>query len=110
MYAGRLVSNDGDSVVPPTEHDARPNVVSADPNRKVNGRKRNGGGAKMHASRPDQAKKGAVSPDGPGTDTHLCIPFGNKEVALQLGARYRSGGWYAPSGTDLACFRQRGWL
>ena len=109
-YAGRPASNDGDSVVPPTDHDARSNLVFAKPDRKVNRRKRNGGGAKGHANRPDQAKEGAVSPDGHGTDTALRIPFGNKEVALQLGARYRSGGWYAPSGTDLAGFRQRGWL
>jgi DNA topoisomerase-3 len=33
------------------------------------------------------------------TGTPLRIPYGNKEVALKLGARYRSGGWYA-----------RGWL
>jgi hypothetical protein len=36
--------------------------------------------------------------------------FGNKDVALRLGARYRAGGWYAPSGVDLAEFQQRGWL
>jgi len=110
MHAGRAASNDGDSSARPIDHDARSKVVSAKPNRKVSGRKRNGGGAKGRASRPDQAKEDAVSPDGPGTDTPLRIPFGNKEVALQLGARYRSGGWYAPPGADLACFRQRGWL
>jgi DNA topoisomerase-3 len=110
-YAGRPALNDGDSVVPPTDHDARSNLVFAKPDRKVKRRrKRNGGGATGHTSRPDQVKEGTVSTDGPGTDTPLRIPFGNKEVALQLGARYRSGGWYAPSGTDLACFRQRGWL
>ena len=43
-------------------------------------------------------------------DTPLRIPFGNKEAALRLGARYRAGGWYAPSGTDLDAFRERGWL
>ena len=32
------------------------------------------------------------------TGTPLRIPYGNKEVALKLGARYRSGGWYAPPG------------
>ena len=45
-----------------------------------------------------------------GTDIPLRIPFGNKEAALQLGARYRSGGWYAPPGVDLGAFRERGWL
>ncbi len=45
-----------------------------------------------------------------GTDTPLRIPYGNKEEALKLGARYRSGGWYAPFGVDLAAFGARGWL
>ncbi len=40
----------------------------------------------------------------------LRIPYGNKEVALKLGARYRSGGWYAPPGVDLSAFAERGWL
>lgn len=43
-------------------------------------------------------------------ETPLNIPFGNKEEARQLGARYRAGGWYAPPGIDLAAFRDRGWL
>jgi DNA topoisomerase-3 len=51
----------------------------------------------------------AAAPVGAG-DTPLKIPFGNKEVALQMGARYRAGGWYAPPGVDLAGFRERGWL
>jgi DNA topoisomerase-3 len=45
-----------------------------------------------------------------GISTSLRIPYGNKEVALKLGARYRSGGWYAPPGVDLAAFGERGWL
>ncbi|MEO6782008.1 MAG: DNA topoisomerase [Bradyrhizobium sp.] len=44
------------------------------------------------------------------TGTPLRIPYGNKDVALKLGARYRSGGWYAPPGIDLAAFGERGWL
>jgi DNA topoisomerase-3 len=44
------------------------------------------------------------------TVTPLRIPYGNKEVALKLGARYGSGGWYAPSGVDLSAFGERGWL
>jgi DNA topoisomerase-3 len=43
-------------------------------------------------------------------DTPLNIPFGNKEAALSMGARYRSGGWYAPVGVNLSGFRERGWL
>ena len=43
-------------------------------------------------------------------ETALRIPFGNKEAALQLGARYRAGRWYAPPGVNLGAFRERGWL
>jgi DNA topoisomerase-3 len=46
----------------------------------------------------------------PDNDTPLRIPFGNREAALQLGARYRAGGWYAPANVDLTSFRDRGWL
>jgi DNA topoisomerase-3 len=42
--------------------------------------------------------------------TPLRIPYGNKEIALKLGARYGSGGWYAPPGVDLSAFGERGWL
>ena len=45
-----------------------------------------------------------------GTDTALRIPYGNKDAALRLGARYRAGGWYAPAGVELAAFGERGWL
>ena len=44
------------------------------------------------------------------TGTPLRIPYGNKEIALKLGARYSSGGWYAPPGVDLSAFGERGWL
>ena len=49
-------------------------------------------------------------PQNSRTDTPLRIPYGNKQDALKLGARYRSGGWYAPPGVDLAAFSGRGWL
>ena len=42
--------------------------------------------------------------------TPLRIPYGNKDVALKLGARYSSAGWYAPPGVDLSAFGERGWL
>jgi DNA topoisomerase-3 len=42
--------------------------------------------------------------------TPLRIPYGNKELALKLGARYGSEGWYAPPGVDLSAFGERGWL
>jgi DNA topoisomerase-3 len=47
---------------------------------------------------------------GTAGGTPLTIPFGNKEVALGLGARYRAGGWFAPLGTNLEPFREKGWL
>ena len=37
-------------------------------------------------------------------------PYGNKDVALELGARSATGGWYAPPGVDLSAFREKGWL
>ena len=42
--------------------------------------------------------------------TRLKIPFGNKELAMRLGARYRTGGWFAPPGTNLEPFQEKGWL
>ena len=42
--------------------------------------------------------------------TPLRIPYGNKGIALKLGARYGSEGWYAPPGVDLSAFGDRGWL
>ena len=57
----------------------------------------------------------AAAPPAPAqpksvTGTPLRIPYGNKEVALKLGARYGSAGWYVPPGVDLAAFGERGWL
>ena len=69
-------------------------------------------------AKPRQRKPGRDETDGsPGTPqpaaesgTPLRIPYGNKELAFGLGARYRTEGWYAPPGVDLAAFRERGWL
>jgi DNA topoisomerase-3 len=61
-------------------------------------RKAAAAGASMHAQ------------PNPAAWTPLRIPYGNKDLALKLGARYRSGGWYAPPGVDLAAFGERGWL
>ncbi len=52
----------------------------------------------------------APAPANPVTGTPLRIPYGNKDVALKLGARYGSAGWYAPPGIDLSVFGARGWL
>jgi DNA topoisomerase-3 len=43
-------------------------------------------------------------------NTPLRIPYGNKDIAQKLGARYAAGGWYAPSGVDLTEFKSKGWL
>jgi DNA topoisomerase-3 len=43
-------------------------------------------------------------------NTPLSIPYGNKEAAQQLGARYTAGAWYAPPGVDLTEFESKGWL
>ena len=59
-----------------------------------------------------QSSKSAPSGVGEvsGEETPLRIPFGNKEAAQALGARYQSGGWYAPVNIPLTAFRERGWL
>ena len=59
---------------------------------------------------PAEATPQAAFRQDAGADTPLRIPYGNKEIALKLGARYRAGGWYAPPGTDLSAFGERGWL
>ena len=69
-------------------------------------------------AKPRQRKSGRNETDGSsgtpqpaaGSGTPLRIPYGNKELAFGLGARYGTDGWYAPPGVDLAAFRERGWL
>ena len=69
-------------------------------------------------AKPRQRKSGRDETDGSsgtpqpaaGSGTPLRIPYGNKELAFGLGARYGTDGWYAPPGVDLAAFRERGWL
>ena len=64
--------------------------------------------------KPGDAAEGAAPSDGARaeapTGMPLRIPYGNKEAAFALGARYALGGWYAPPGVDLSAFRERGWL
>ena len=52
---------------------------------------------KRSRKRKSDASAAPLAPAQPNsvTGTPLRIPYGNKEVALKLGARYRSGGWYA---------------
>jgi DNA topoisomerase-3 len=109
-YAGQRAPDPGNSVALPAQIDVRRSERPGGLNRKAKGRKRKIGSGKVRSSRSDQAKEGTVPPVAPGGDTPLRIPFGNKEAALRLGARFRAGGWYAPPGVDLDGFRQRGWL
>jgi DNA topoisomerase-3 len=54
----------------------------------------------------EKVQRSSNAPD----ETRLSIPFGNKQLAMRLGARYRSGGWFAPPGTNLEPFQEKGWL
>lgn len=63
---------------------------------------------KVHAD--GASAQPAPAPQKSGGNTPLRIPYGNKELAQKLGARYGAGGWYAPPGIDLAAFSAQGWL
>jgi DNA topoisomerase III len=67
---------------------------------------------KIARKRKADAAVGASMPTQPypAAGTALRIPYGNKDLALKLGARYGSTGWYAPPGVDLSAFGERGWL
>ena len=51
-----------------------------------------------------------ATPSAAAGEIRLNIPYGNKEDALKLGARYRDGAWYVLAGIDLSGFRDKGWL
>ena len=88
------------------------------------GKPRKAGGARPGTERPEAtgprrtsvSKRVQTQPSGGGAEagagspTPLRIPYGNKEVAFSMGARYGAEGWYAPPGVDLDAFRERGWL
>jgi len=67
---------------------------------------------KISRKRKTDTPAGASMPAQPypAAGTPLRIPYGNKDLALKLGARYGSTGWYAPPGVDLSAFGERGWL
>ena len=67
---------------------------------------------KIARKRKAAAATGASMPAQPNpvAGTPLRIPYGNKDVALKLGARYGSTGWHAPHGVDISAFSERGWL
>ena len=88
------------------------------------GKRRKAGGARTgterpkatgprRASGPERARSepaAGTAQASAGSPTPLRIPYGNKEVAFSMGARYGAEGWYAPPGVDLDAFRERGWL
>jgi DNA topoisomerase III len=74
-------------------------LQSAGPTKRSRKRK---AGADVASSTPAQPNSIAGTP--------LRIPYGNKDVAMKLGARYGSAGWYAPPGVNLSAFGERGWL
>ena len=123
LYAKKIAQGKG--VVIPEEVKANSAAMSAwiNSNRSAKRRKRGRKTAyKLPASvapqsmapkRSRKRKDAAAAPPAQPTfvtGTPLRIPYGNREVALKLGARYRSGGWYAPPGVDLSAFGVRGWL
>jgi DNA topoisomerase-3 len=126
LYAKKIAQGTG--VVIPEEAKANSAAMSAwiDSNRSAKRRKRRRKTAYKPAglvapqstatterSRKPKAAAAALltaAPSNSLTGTPLRIPYGNKDVALKLGARYRSGGWYAPPGVDLSAFGERGWL
>lgn len=69
-------------------------------------------GAKKRTGGKARAAKAPVA-SGPAageTEIRLNIPYGNKDAAQKLGARYRDGAWYVPAGLELSSFRDKGWL
>jgi DNA topoisomerase-3 len=124
LYAKKIAQGKG--VIIPDEAKANSAVMSAwiDSNRGTKRRKRGRKTAykPMRSIAPQSTaptkrsrKRTAATPPAPAqpksvTGTPLQIPYGNKQVALKLGARYRSGGWYAPPGVDISAFEERGWL
>ena len=121
LYSKKLALGKG-LIIP---DDARSSSVAMsawiDANRDKKGRKPNrktsnksvGSVAHQTASRKRKVATDTASmapPPATSSRTPLRIPYGNKEVAQKLGARYSSEGWYAPPGVDLSVFGERGWL
>ena len=127
LYAKKIAQGKG--LIIPDEAKANSAAMSAwiDSNRGTKRRKRDrkaaykpAGSIAPRSTAPTKRsrKRKADTPAGASTPTQtnsatgtpLRIPYGNKDVALKLGARYGSAGWYAPPGGDLAAFGERGWL
>ena len=108
--AKRRLPDQRDTDARPAGTDSEQSERCSKPDRKAAVRERKTSTGNPRAKQPGKAAVALRSAPAPDGDTPLRIPFGNKEAALQLGARYRTGGWYAPAGVDLNGFRERGWL
>jgi DNA topoisomerase-3 len=98
----------GESIRPARKRRQVAGVMAGGPTHKKAARGRKTGKRKLNGplanASPRLARRDA------GGNTPLKIPYGNKEVALELGARYAAGGWHAPPGVNLAPFKEKGWL
>jgi DNA topoisomerase-3 len=125
LYAKKIAQGKG--IVIPDDAKANSAAMSAwiDSNRDSKRRRRKsaykpaGSAAPQSAGPTKRSRKRKAGADAaPSTPaqpnsvagTPLRIPYGNKDVAMKLGARYGSAGWYAPPGVDLSAFGERGWL
>ena len=106
---GREATNSGGGTVGAASQGGKPRKAGrARPDRerpKATGSRRASGSERV---RTEPAAGAAQA--GAGSPTPLRIPYGNKEVAFSMGARYGADGWYAPPGVELDAFRERGWL
>ena len=98
---GRTAGPASPGGTPRNTGDARPGAEG----RKAAGTRRAAGPERVQTG----PSAGATRADT-ATPTPLRIPYGNKEAAFRMGARYGADGWYAPPGVDLERFRERGWL
>ena len=125
LYAKKIAQGKG--LVIPDEAKANSAAMSAwiDSNRDSKRRSRKsaykpaGSAAPQSAGLTKRSRKRKASANAPPSipaqrdsmaGTPLRIPYGHKDVAMKLGARYDSAGWYAPPGIDLSAFGERGWL
>ena len=126
LYAKKIAQGKG--LIIPDEAKASSVAISAwiDSNRDSKRRRRGrktaykpaGSAAAQSAGPTKRSRKRKGADAAPSTPAHsnsaartpLRIPYGNKDVATKLGARYGSAGWYAPPGVDLSAFGKRGWL
>ena len=98
----------GESNRPSRKHRQGAGATAGGPAHKKAARGRKSGKRKLNGPLANASPRLALR--NAGGNTPLKIPYGNKEVALELGARYDAGGWHAPPGVDLSAFKERGWL